>query len=278
MKERSPLENVCRNLISDMDSDKNITEDQTLTFMEELSAEEPKDLADMPEDYRKLKFSMSEVWRYREWKEMTPEQAFLYGSVWGSARLFELRQQKRRETDRMKLLVPKYRDKYWMFYAIKSQPGILHKELAKKGNISPSRLSQIMDDKDIDVLISQRASGREKYYFLKPQGEELLAKLKTNDRKVLGSYAEPFKAISINNDSTENKYRVMFPANIGVFEDFIAARTFGNGSRNKILDMISSGIEIKKTIGVNGWTQNANYMNILEKNRLKYGLETSLVR
>ncbi|MCM1123376.1 MAG: MarR family winged helix-turn-helix transcriptional regulator [Eubacterium sp.] len=278
MRKRSPLENVCRNLMNSMDSHKGITEDQAFAFMDELSVEEPKDLADMPADYRKLKFSISEVWQYREWQELSPEQAFLYGSVWGSARLFELKQQKRRETDRMKILVPKYRDKYWMFQAIKSQPGILHKELAKKGNISPSRLSQIMDDSDIDFLISHRESGREKYYFLKPQGEELFAKLKTNDRKVLGSYTEPLKAISINNDSTRNMYGVKFPFNIGVIENSIIVKTLGISPRNKIWDIIGNDITTKNTIGVNEWTQKANYMNILEKNHLKYGSEISLVR
>ncbi len=275
MRKRSLLENVCRKLIVDLDSHKSITKDQVLAFMEELAVEEPKNLSDMPADYRKVNFSLGEVWQYQEWKELSPEQAFFNGSLWGSARLFELMQQKKLHTDQMKLLVSKYKDKYWMFHAIKSYPGILHKELAVKGHISPSRLSQIMDDNDITTLISYRVSGREKYYFLKPQGEELLEKLKTNDRKVLGSYTEPRKAISINNDSTERAYDRMALSAIAMRETPIMRKNVG---LDLLLYIFSSKIATKKIVEENEWIQKSNYMKRWEKSHLKNGSEMSLAR
>ncbi|MCM1120988.1 MAG: hypothetical protein NC416_00240 [Eubacterium sp.] len=278
MKKRTRLGNVCRSLVDSLTSHKKITEDQILTFMEELATEEPKALADMPSDYRKLSFSMGEAWQYREWETMSPKQAFFYGSLWGSSKSFELRYRKKLDADQMKLLVPKYKNKEWIFRAIKAQPGILHKELADKGDISPSRLSQIMDDKDIDTLISYRLSGREKYYFLKPDGEELLSRFKTAEKRVLGSYTEPYKAISINNDSTKWLYNEVTLFILNYSEILFIARTLRGGLWGKGFDRFSDELGTKSILEVNEWTQGLNYKAILEENRLKTGLEMSLAR
>lgn len=275
MKKRSLLKNVCRNLVDSLTSHTKITEDQIFRFMEELAKEEPKALSEMPPDYRRLFFSMGEVWQYQEWKSLSAEQAFLYGGLWGSSKSFDLRYQQKLTTDRMKTLVPKYKSKEWIFRAIKYQPGILHKELADKGHISPSRLSQIMDDTDIDSLISYRLSGREKYYYLKPAGEELLDKLKANGRKVLGSFAEPYKAIRILNDSTRLMYDGMNVFAVGVISNPIMAKTRGYNRLSRVLDQFNSELSIKNIIEVNEWAQNSNYVVARGTNLLGNGLAVS---
>ena len=274
MKKRSLLKNVCRILVGSMTSHKSITEDQVHSLMDELAAEEPKALSDMPDDYKKLSSYIGEFWRYREWQEMTSEQAFLYGGVWGSVKPYEDGYRKVLDADWMKLLVSKYKDKYWLFYTIKSQPGILHKELAQKGRISPSRLSQIMDDKDIFFLISYRLSGREKYYFLKPQGEELLKRLKPKERKMLGSYAEPYKAIDVKNNSTTEVYAWVIGI-AGISENFYMPGSISFRQRDKIKELIGSDLGTNYLLGVNEWMQKASYMNLRRTSPLQNGLEMS---
>ncbi len=274
MRKGSPLRAVCRRLTDHLRSRQGITEDQVLSLMDELAAEEPKDLPDMPEEYRKMSFMLGEAWRYREWKKLSSEQAFFYGGLWGSVRSFECRYQKIRDEDRMKMLIPKYKDKDWLFQAIESRPGILHKELAQKGKISASRLTQIMDDEDIDYLISHRLSGRQKYYFLKPQGEELLGKLKSTNKKVLGSYTEPRKAISINNGSTEYVYdKVISGLDVGSGISLGVPDIMNYRRGEEIFNMVSYEWPVKTIVGVNEWIQKLHYTNQRKDSLLQNGLE-----
>ncbi len=259
MKKRLLLKNVCRNLVESLTSHKKITEDQIFKFMEELAREEPRALSEMPPDYRRLVFSMEEVWQYQEWKLLSAEQAFFYGGLWGSSKAFELKYQQKLAADRMKTLVPKYKSKEWMFRAIKHQPGILHKELAEKGHIGPSRLSQIMDDADLDFLISYRLSGREKYYYLKPAGEELLDRIKANGRNVLGSFTEPYKAIMILNDSTRQVRAEVNVLAAGMISSPVMTKAREYNILSKVLDQLNNELAVKNIIGVNEWAQKSNY-------------------
>lgn len=206
MKEHPVFISLCQHVLEDISLCVSLSEDQVLLFIDELASAESAMMEAVEKEFTNLCSAVGEVWQYREWEKMSPEQAFLYGSLWGSIKSFECRRQKSKKADHMKLLVPKFKDKRWLFRAIKSQPGILHKELAAKGKITPSRLSQIMDDEDMNDLISYHLSGREKYYFLKPKGEELLLKLKSGDGNVLGSYTEPYKAISMDNENKDPSF------------------------------------------------------------------------
>lgn len=278
MGKRSRFKNVCRNLVDSLISHTRITEDQIFRFMEELAMEEPRALSEMPPDYRKLSFSMGEIWQYQEWKMLPAQQAFLYGSLWGGCKAFESRYQQKLAADQMKTLVPKYKNKEWVFRAIKSQPGILHKELADKGKISPSRLSQIMDDKDIDSLISYRLSGREKYYFLKPRGEELLESLQVSGRNVLGSFTEPYKAIRIHNDSTRHVYAEASFFAISMVNNPVMAKAWEVNALSRVFDQFNNELKVKNIIGVNEWTQKTNYVGASEANLLRSGLAVSLAK
>lgn len=278
MRKQPLLKNVCRNLMNSLTSHKRVTEDQIFRFMEELAKEEPKAQSEMPPDYRRLSFSMGEVWQYQEWKMLSPEQAFLYGSLWGSSKVFELSYQQKLAADQMKILVPKYKSKEWIFRAIKSQPGILHKELAGKGHISPSRLSQIMDDADMDSLISYRLSGREKYYYLKPAGEELLAGIRVNGRNVLGSFTEPYKAIRILNNSTRQVRAEVNVLAAGMASNPVMAKVREYNVLNKVLDQLNNELAVKNIIGVNEWAQKSDHVIARRTNLLESGLAVSLAK
>ncbi len=281
MREHSVFISICHHVLKDISLSVSLSEDQVLLFFDELASTESQMLGVMEEEFTNLCSAIGEVWQYREWEKMSPEQAFFYGSLWGSIKSFECRHQKSKETDQMKLLVPKFKDKRWLFRAIKSQPGILHKELAAKGKLSPSRLSQIMDDKDMDDLISYRLSGREKYYFLKPRGEELLLKLKSRDRNVLGSYAEPYKAISMDNEnknpSFEYQQASVMPAALNKKLALLIEAMAMYSQQEKIAAVSNDNRNLapKAIVEVNKWKPVQNYEEIQKNRYLENGLMMS---
>lgn len=128
------------------------------------------------DQYISMKNMLYEVWQYREWETMSPEQAFLYGQLYGSVKLFDDREESRQETLWIDSLASKYKDSD-LFHLVKGEPGIRHKDLAQKMNISAGRLSQILHDEEMDDLFCCRTLGREKHYFLSPRGELLFQKL-----------------------------------------------------------------------------------------------------
>lgn len=60
---------------------------------------------------------------------------------------------------------------------ISSNPGIIHKKLAKESGITPSALSQFASKYQQYKLFSTIAAGREKAYFIESNGKQLLDKL-----------------------------------------------------------------------------------------------------
>lgn len=281
MKEYPVFISICQHVLKDISSCVSLTEDRVQLFIDELASAESQMLGTMEEEFTNLCSAVGEVWQYREWEKMSPEQAFLYGSLWGSIKSFECRHQKSKETDQMKLLVPKFKDKRWLFRAIKSQPGILHKELAAKGRLSPSRLSQIMDDKDMDDLISYRLSGREKYYFLKPRGEELLLKLKSRDGNVLGSYTEPYKAISMDNENKNLSFEYQQASLMLALSRNLALQIEAMYSQQEKIAAVSYGnrnLASKALVGVNEWKQAQSYKEIHKNRYLENGLMMSLAK
>ncbi len=159
-------------------SSKNLLQDQIFYFMEKLAGI-GNDLDDISniKSYIDVKRRLDEVWQYRQWRDMTAEQAFLYGQLYGCFKLFHYREKEQKNNERLDFLISKYRSKQWLFQAIDKNPGIQHKDLAVKGAITSARLSQIMDEEDVQDLVSNRISGREKYYFLGPLGKKMVERL-----------------------------------------------------------------------------------------------------
>ncbi|MCM1538818.1 MAG: hypothetical protein NC254_10530 [bacterium] len=281
MEKRSFLENVCGILMEELASAGKITEDQVFSLMEELSAREPAELRTAGMNYKKMCSAIGEVWQYREWEKMQPDQAFLYGSLWGIVKFFECRYQEMMDADQMKVFVQKYKDKVWLLRAIKTQPGILHKELAQKGRIGSPRLSQIMnDDPDIKELVFFRTSGREKYYFLKPKGEELLDRLKKETRKTTGSRIGYGGLIEVKKDRglVDNQ---LSSEKVMPFEepwDNLMTRSvnFLDGYLN--LSCADDSFMEKGLIGENVWESQQSFRSTQSKGYLKNGLEIRLAK
>lgn len=138
-------------------------------------------------NYRKLADTICELWQYREINRMSAEQAFLYGSIWGSIRLLSMKDKKIKKQQNIARLVKKYTKKEKVLRYIYENPGINHKRLAEKLFIAPSQLSQQILSYEKDGLISDDRIGREKYYYMLEIGESVyqtISKEKAAAKKV----------------------------------------------------------------------------------------------
>lgn len=157
----------------------------------------------MLSNYRKLSDAICELWQYREIDKMSSEQAFLYGSIWGSIKLLRMKDEKVKKQQNMAWLVKKYLKKDKLLKYIYENPGINHKSLAEKLFIAPSQLSQQILSYEKDGLITDDRIGREKYYYLLEVGESVYQKISkekanTESVKLIREKVSP-KDISSNN-------------------------------------------------------------------------------
>lgn len=177
------LMNAIRGITDCIVADHRLTQDLVFHFMKSFVADTASFLDEIKsESYESMRSLLYEVWQYREFEDLSPEQAFLYGQLYGCVKLCDYREENHHETVWINSLVSKYSDSK-LFSIVKEHPGIRHKDLAQKMNITPGRLSQLMDDEDMNELLSSRLLGREKYYFLTLKGELLQQKLEAQKRE-----------------------------------------------------------------------------------------------
>lgn len=178
-------------------SKKKLRQNLIFHLMDVLTENErsPKETPDA-ETYQAIQDRLEEVWQYREWESMTAEQAFLYGQLYGCVKFCSYEEKANQDQKWMNVLVSKYKkERRGLFQAISDTPGIRHKELSEKTGYKISYLSQIMNEKSMQELVECCFSGREKYYFLRPQGKLLLSKMEEQDRKEwLGHWQSPSHA------------------------------------------------------------------------------------
>lgn len=175
------LENICTVILGRWEEGKAITEKQADIFMEEiLELFTGSTASRLPESYSALYRKLKEMRHYHETSQMTPQDAFLLGSIWSGMELVEKRHKKEAENVSLDDLACKYKSYEWFFSALKANPGLNHAQLAKRGNKTPSELSQFTTRIGREKLYNANRLGREKYYFLSPRGEELLGIIKRN--------------------------------------------------------------------------------------------------
>lgn len=173
------LENICESLMELFQKEKRIDEEQVYIFLEgavdflNREADEHKTVK-----LDKLGAYLQKKWQYREIEQMTPEQAFLCGSIWGGAKLLGIKRERKETVFEFHELKKKHSVHYDLLHAISVDPGIKHKDLAGKLKKSTSHLSQYVIDVIRDGLITCSRIGREKYYYLSPLGEQVYDELK----------------------------------------------------------------------------------------------------
>ena len=173
------LYNICKEILTHIERKDEISEDQVYRLGEGLSFYYGEEK--MPATYIKLLDTLGQKWRYQQMDDLSPEQLFVYGGLWGCIQAMEMKRM-RIQTEELKrekwnVLIKGYDDKKQLLEVIQKNPGIRHKELAESVHKSPSQLSQIMVRMTGDGIVSCNYAGREKFYFLTELGEKLTDKL-----------------------------------------------------------------------------------------------------
>lgn len=183
---RDKISDVIDSIHAVLFSKKDLRQNQIFHLMEELAkSRNTNKSTPETESYQAVSHRLDEIWQYREWESMSAEQAFLYGQLYGCVELCKYMEKADLDQQWLEVLTSKYKDeRRVLFQAIAETPGIQHKELSQKTGYRISRLSQIMNEKSMQELVDCCFSGREKYYFLRPKGKMLLAKMEEQDRKV----------------------------------------------------------------------------------------------
>lgn len=183
MKKYVELNRIADDISTCITSGKELTQEQIFCFMKKFIANNGSFFDTIKtKSYKAMRNLLNELWQYREWKDMSSEQAFLYGQLYGCVKLCEYREQSHQDTAWINFLLSKYADSN-LFYIVKKNPGIRHKDLAKKIGLSTGRLSQMMETEDMKELLLSWVQGREKLYFLSAKGEELYQRLEAQKRK-----------------------------------------------------------------------------------------------
>lgn len=182
---RKRLENICKEILGHWKNEGKLEEEQAYIFFDGI-LDVIMDGEKIPlSDYRQISAGIEKRWQYRSFEELSPQEAFLYGSLWGGIKIEEIYEERIEQQESLEKLVSVYASKEWLFKAIYYNPGIRHKDLAKKGNQSPSQLSQLMASVEKEGLITYNRAGREKYYFLQKRGDQLYKLMKKKDSSEL---------------------------------------------------------------------------------------------
>lgn len=268
------FENVCNGLLERLNAGKSIEEEHVSVFMNSIAGLQKEEAASSPA-YKKLYDALQKMWHYKDLK-VSYEENFLLGGIWGVLKLIheEIEKKQRRET--LDLLVAKYKDQYWFLEEIDRNPGIKHKDLAKKGGKSTSQLSQFFKAISAENLVGYNRAGREKYYYLQQTGRLVYDEIKKyrEKKRSLSTYAEPFKRISIDNEKREiaslipvNLYQQGFSAYI-INEEIVQPK-------EKVRKYINhmDNLELHQSFGIAEWA----YGNIKGDKELISGNEVKHV-
>lgn len=176
---KTRLDNMSKLLLDELRAHKEFSEEQVLIFFDGLiDSTQGEYRQKESKEYTSLRSWINEKWVYRELDDLSHQLSFLLGALWGGITLRGMKNKRKKEELNIDQLVTKYRNNYWFFNAIANQPGIMHKQLAEKGGITSSELSQFATRIYKEDLFSYNRVGREKYYFLQQRGEEVYKRLK----------------------------------------------------------------------------------------------------
>lgn len=202
------LTNICRRFLKYWDERKQLGAEEVGIFFEGMvdymdSPDEKK----YPSQFISFSEKVNEAWHYKEFENLSKENNFLYGSVWGAIQVNKVRQRRKKEMELQVSLYQRYKEYTWFFKAITASPGIRHCDLAKKNEMSASSLSQLVSRMMKDEIITFNRIGREKYYFLQPRGEAICKKILEDEKKRIRKakiYQKRNKAYGIVNTETNN--------------------------------------------------------------------------
>lgn len=170
------LENICQEILAYIEKDYEISEEMVLALAQGLTFYDGRE-EKMPSSYIRLLDEIGQKWQYRETEQLSVEQTFIMGSIWGCLQMAEARRRyamnEISKIQQWNVLLKKYKDKVCLLNVIRRQPGIRHKDLAQRSRKSPSQMTQIMTGMVNDRLVTCNYAGREKFYFITELGQKL---------------------------------------------------------------------------------------------------------
>lgn len=123
---------------------------------------------------------MEHVEKYQNFQANQGEEtsySFSMGELSGIVKLLEEVQKQEESASKISSDLNRYQEKKNIFTVVNEEPGITHKQLARRCGMEISNLSHLMSPMESDGYFYSRKSGRNKYYFLSGKGRELLEKM-----------------------------------------------------------------------------------------------------
>ena len=179
----SRLRNISKGILQLICNKKHLDEEMVHIYIEGL-VDALEDQADkLPTPCIKLMENIEEIWDFRQFEEISKEEAFLFGSIWGTSKLMKKKIARTKRRSDLSDLVHSYIKYKWIFKEILAKPGIMHKELAHKGGMSASLLTQTLSGMIKNQFITYNHLGREKHYYLLETGEKLYQNMKEEENQ-----------------------------------------------------------------------------------------------
>lgn len=158
-------------------SAKEIPEDLLYEFSQTtIKIVQSGNVQELPEKFEDLQNYVEMFWRGKKYeREKNPARIFQLGQLLSYFNLIRDAADDQKNRKLMEDYIRRWNRKFRIFWGMHDQPGIMHKKLAAFSGISPSELSQFITKTMWDGYYTYRITGREKYYYLTPRGEELFA-------------------------------------------------------------------------------------------------------
>ncbi len=135
----------------------------------------------IPEEFWELDSFVEAYWRTESY-EKSKNMILVYqmGQLLSFTNMLSMLAEKQEKENSIEDYAIQLKDKYVIFQQIDRNPGITHKELAKRAELSVSSLSQFLSKCNEHGFIQRRVMGSEKHYYLTPYGKRLYSVMSAN--------------------------------------------------------------------------------------------------
>lgn len=128
----------------------------------------------IPPEFWQFQNYVEMYWRGRKYeREESGRLIYQMGQLLSCVNMIQNMADSAEKVQSIKEYARRWSKKYQVFRAMHNEYGITHKHLAEKAGVSASSLSQFISRTKWDGYFTSRTVGREKYYYLTDQGEEL---------------------------------------------------------------------------------------------------------
>lgn len=181
-----------------------------LDYMSELFVESRDDLE--WQCYERLLDKLNKIWQYKMFDQITAEQSYLYGGIWGCLSMLSFIKKKKSKSQISHELAAQYgKDaKYLFLSSIYNNPGLQNRKLADMCNVTTARISQIASEALKDGLISVQEFGKEKCYFIRTLGENVYRIVHKQKDKLAENFKMlDYKMVAFSNDDNDFYVKAM---------------------------------------------------------------------